>query len=163
MRQLLTSATVVAGVLGFVLQGGQSFAQDHGGAGHGAVSLTDQIMGADANEDGKVTSVEIAGLLLGGHEGHGNAGGDHDGAGHHGAAEERGNPHGDSGGDLAALAGLFGGHDGATLADMSQADLEARLDVLVSHADGNGDAALNAGEVESMLAMIETMRAGGGH
>ncbi|HJN46396.1 MAG: hypothetical protein CL477_07215 [Acidobacteria bacterium] len=162
MKQLLLTVAIVAGVVGFVMQGGRAFAQDHGGAGHGDVSLTDQLMRADANEDGSVTSVEIASLLLGGSEGHGN--GDHDGAGHHGAGGG-GNPHGDLAGgqvsgDMAALAAMFGGHDGA---ELSRADLEARLDMLVSHADANSDAALNASEVESMLAMMETMRAGGGH
>ncbi len=162
MKQLLMIATLVAGVVGFTLGSGQAFAQDHGGAGHGDVSVTDQLMRADANEDGSVTSVEIANLLMGGSEAHGN--GDHDGAGHHGAGGGA-NPHGDlaggqGSGNLAALAAMFGGHDGA---EVSRADLEARLDMLVSHADANSDAALNASELESMLAMMETMRAGGGH
>jgi hypothetical protein len=162
---MLTIA-IVAGAVGFVLQGGQAFAQDHGDAGHGAVSLADQIMRADANEDGNVTSIEIASLLLGGHGGGSHDGnGDHDGAGHHGAAEGQGNPHGDLAGAQGSgnLAALFGGHDGAAIAEMSQADLEARLDMLVSHADANSDAALNASEVEALVEMVETMRAGGGH
>ena len=36
------------------------------GAGHGAVSLSEQLMRADTNEDGNVTPVEIVSLLQGG-------------------------------------------------------------------------------------------------
>jgi hypothetical protein len=43
---------------------------------------------------------------------------------------------------------------------MSQADLEARVEMLVSHADTNSDAALNASEVDALVAMLA---AGGGH
>ncbi len=162
MRQHLLTVMVVVGVA-FAVHGGPVAAQDHG-AVHGQASLTDQLMSADANEDGKVTPVEIANLLTGNRPGHG--GGDHDGAGHHETAEVHGNPHGDHGGDhpdghgAASLATLLGGHGGTALADMSQADLEARLTMLVGHADTDSDSALNASEAEALIAM---MREGGGH
>ncbi len=160
MRQLLLTVTIVGGVVAFVLPGGQVAAQDHGGAGHGAVSLSEQLMRADTNEDGNVTPVEIVSLLQGGHEAHG--GGITDGTAHHGNTEGLGNPHGDLGAGQGAanLATLLGGHDGTAIADMSQADLEARVEMLVSHADTNSDAALNASEADALVAMLA---AGGGH
>ena len=159
MRQLLLTVSIVVGLVAFVPQGGV-VAQDHGGAGHGEVSLSAQIMHADTNEDGNVTPVELVSLLGSAREAHG--GGDADGAVHHGNAEAHGDPHGDLGGGhgSASLATLLGGHDGAAIGDMSPTDLEAHVTMLVDHADTNSDAALNASEVESLVAMLRT---GGGH
>ncbi len=160
MRQLLLTVMIVGGVVAFVLPGGQVAAQDHGGAGHGAVSLSEQLMRADTNEDGNVTSVELVSLLGSAREAHG--GGDADGTAHHGNAQGHGNPHGDLGvGHGAAnLATLLGGRDGTAIGDMSKADLEARMTMLVTHADTNNDAALNTSEVDALVAMLRT---GGGH
>jgi len=176
MKLRVTTLTVVVGVVAFVLYGGQAAAQEHG-AGHDQASLTAQLMGADANEDGSVTTEEIVSLLLGGlgdhaeHAEHGDHadhdahhGGDTDGAAHHETAEGHGNPHGDGGGHADGnLAALLGGQGAAAIADMSRADLETRVTMLVSHADTNSDAALNATEAAALVAMIGTMRAGGGH
>ena len=161
MRKLSVTVTIVLGMTAVVLYGGHAAAQDHGDAGHGQMSLTEQLMRADTNEDGTVTAVELVSLLVGGRDGH--PGGDTTGTSPHGnAGVHGGSPHGDASGGhgSAGLAALLGGHDGAAISDLSQADLEARVEMLVSHADTDNDAALNASEVETLVAMLS---AGGGH
>ena len=160
MRKPNSSVTIVVGMAAFVLYGGHAAAQDHGDAGHGQMSLTEQLMRADTNEDGTVTALELVSLLAGGRDGH--PAGDTPGRAHHGNVDGHGSPHGDASGGhgSAGLAALLGGHGGAAISDLSQADLVARVEMLVSHADTNDDAALNASEVEALVAMLST---GGGH
>ena len=161
MRKRSVTVTLVVGMAAFVLYGGYVAAQDHGDAGPGQVSLTEQLMRADTDEDGTVTAVELMSLLTGGRDGH--PGGDTTGTAPHGNAAGHGSPHGDAGGGRgrsAGLVALLSGHGGAAISDLSQADLEARVEMLVSHADTDDDAALDASEVDTLVAMLS---AGGGH
>jgi hypothetical protein len=155
MNRLLMTAIILGGVGAFVLGGGPIAAQDHGGAGHGQVSIAERLMSADADENGTVTEQELVVSFEGMIPGHG---GDAGGAAHHGNTGGGGNPHGALGGarNSAALALLLGAPEGTAISQLTQADLSARASMIVSHADANGDAALDATEVEAFATMMQS-------